>query len=47
MQTQIPFGHPLARKVFGAAVFGECTRKKTWGNRLTGPAPTQAQAESK
>jgi hypothetical protein len=47
MQTQIPFGHPLARKVFGAAVFAEVTRKNSWTNRLTGPAPQISEARAK
>lgn len=46
-QTQIPAGHALARKVFGAAVFAEVTRKNSFSSRLTGPAPKQAQAERK
>lgn len=45
MQTVIPAGHPMARKVFGAAVFAELTRKQSFSNRLTGPAPGQAEAE--
>lgn len=47
MQTQIPFGHPLARKVFGAAFFAEYTRKQTFMSRLTGPAPTIGSERSK
>lgn len=47
MQTQIPAGHALARKVFGAAIFAEVTRKNSFSGRLTGPAPKQAQAERK
>lgn len=45
--TQIPFGHPMAKKVFGAAVFAEVTRKPSFSNRLTGPAPKMAQAKAK
>ena len=44
-QTSIPAGHPLARKVFGAAVFAEVTRAKSFSNRLVAPAPKQASAE--
>lgn len=47
-QTQIPFGHPLARKVFGAAVFAEVTRMNTFGTgRLVGPAPQMGETGSK
>lgn len=46
-QTQIPFGHPMAKKVFGAAVFAEITRKPSFTNRLTGPAPKMASAKAK
>ncbi len=47
-QTQIPFGHPLARKVFGAAVFAEVTRMNTFGTgRLVGPAPQMGETASK
>lgn len=46
-QTQIPFGHPLAIKVFGAAVFNELTRKNTFMSRLTGPAPKFAGKEKR
>lgn len=43
-QTNIPVGSPLAAKVFGAAVFAEYANTPGFGNRLTGPAPTQASA---
>ena len=46
-QTSIPIGHPLAKKVFGAAVFFEVTQKPSFTGRLTGPAPTMASASSK
>ena len=46
-QTVIPTGHPLARKIFGAAVFGELTRAPTFMNRLTGEAPDLSDARSK
>lgn len=46
-QTQIPFGSPLARKVFGAAVFSETCRRPTFMNRLTGPAPTISSETAK
>lgn len=46
-QTHIPAGDPLARKVFGAACFAELTVGDSFSGRITGPAPTQAEAESK
>lgn len=46
-QTKIPFGSPLARKVYGAAVFAEVTRSKVFTNNLTGPAPKEAELKSK
>ena len=39
MQTVIPFKHPLARKVFGAAVFAEMVRAPSLMNRMTGEPP--------
>ena len=47
MQTQIPAGHPLAKKIFGAALFASTQRQPSMLNRLTGPAPQQGQAEAK
>jgi len=46
-QTQIPVGHPLARKIYGAAVFAEMCKAPTFMNRLTGPAPTAKDAAHK
>lgn len=46
-QTVFPVGHPLARKVYGAAVFAEMTRKTSFMNRLTGPAPDMAEVKGK
>lgn len=46
-QTNIPFGHPLARKVFGAAVFAEMVRAPGLGKRMTGPAPKEAETKAK
>lgn len=46
-QTSIPFGHALARKVYGAAIFAEVVRKPGLTNRLTGPAPKEAEAAGK
>lgn len=46
-QTTIPVGHPLARKIYGAAVFAEMTRQPTFMNRLTGDAPDLGEVRSK
>lgn len=46
-QTNIPFGHPLARKVFGAAVFAEVVHAPYLTNRLVGPAPKMGEAAAK
>ena len=45
--TSIPVGSPLARKVFGAALFATTQRQASLMNNLTGPAPKQAGAEAK
>ena len=45
--TVIPTGHPLARKIYGAAVFSEMTRQPTFMNRLTGEAPDMGEVRSK
>jgi len=45
--TQVPVGSPLARKVFGAALFANTQRSPSLMNNLTGPAPKQAAAEAK
>lgn len=47
METQIKPGDPLAKKVFGAAVFGELVKKPTLLNRITGSPPTLAEAVKK
>lgn len=47
MQTQIPAGSPLARKIYGAALFAASQRQPSLLNRMTGPAPQQGQAEAK
>lgn len=46
-QTSIPVGSALARKHFGVALFGAGQRQPTLLNNMTGPAPKQAQAESR
>lgn len=46
-QTVIPVGHALARKIYGAAVFGELVRRPTFMNRLTGEAPDMSDVVNK
>jgi N4-gp56 family major capsid protein len=46
-QTSIPAGSPLARKIFGAALFARTIQAPNWLNNLTGPAPKQSDAEAK
>lgn len=46
-QTVLPLGHPLARKIYGAAVFSELTRAPTFMGRLTGDAPDLSAARGK
>lgn len=46
-QTVIPYGHSLARRVYGAAVFAEMTRAPTFLNRLTGEAPGMSEVVGK
>lgn len=47
MPTQIPIGSPLARKVYGAALFATVQQQPGFMNLLSGPAPKQSDAESK
>ena len=47
MQTQIPAGSPLARKVFGAALFAKTVAFAGMVKNLTGSAPKQSDAEAK
>ena len=47
MQTQIPAGSPLARKVFGAALFAKTVAFAGMVKNLTGNAPKQSDAEAK
>lgn len=46
-QTSIPIGHPMARKVFGAAVFADTLQKPSFRRNLVGDAPKQGDAEKK
>jgi hypothetical protein len=45
--TQVNSGDAIAVKLYSAAVFAGMQRKNTFTNRMTGPAPTQSNAESK
>lgn len=47
MPTQIPYGSPLSRKIFGAALFAAVQIEPGFMNLLTGPAPKQGEAEAK
>jgi len=46
MPTQIPFGSDQAVKIYSAGLFHTSMQRNTTLNRLTGPMPTQANAES-
>lgn len=46
-QTQVAAGSPLARKVFGAALFAQTVRAPGFSNKITGAAPKQSDAEAK
>jgi N4-gp56 family major capsid protein len=45
--TSIPFGSPLAAKIYGAMLLADQQRGNNLTNSLIGPAPTQAEAERK
>lgn len=45
--TNVPAGHPTARKVYSAALFAQTQRRPSFANRLTGAAPQQAAAQQK
>lgn len=47
MQTNVPAGSALARKVFGAALFARVIQAPAWLTNLTGAAPKQSDAEAK
>lgn len=47
MPTQIPIGHPLAKKIYSVATFAETQRQPGFRKNLTGPAPQQSAAERK
>lgn len=46
-QTQIPAGSPLARKVYGSALFAQAVRAPSFARNMTGTAPKQSDAEAK
>lgn len=46
-QTQVPAGSPLARKVFGTALFAQTVRAPGFSRNITGAAPKQSDAEAK
>jgi len=46
-QTQVPAGSPLARKLFGAALFAQTIRAPGFSRNITGAAPKQSDAEAK
>jgi len=46
-QTQIPVGSPLARKIYGAALFARVIQAPAFTRSLTGDAPSQGDAEAK
>jgi len=45
--TSIPVGSPLARKIFGAALFAATQRQPSLLTNMTGDAPKQSSAEAK
>lgn len=45
--TNIPVGHPLAKKVYGAAVFAQMCKAPGWSKSLFGPAPKITAANAK
>lgn len=47
MQTSVPVGSTLARKLFGVALFATTQRANGLMKNLTGPAPKQPDAEKK
>lgn len=47
MPTNVPVGHPTARKLYSVAAFAETQRRPSMRKNLTGPAPKQGDAEKK
>jgi len=47
MQTQVPVGSPLARKLFSVGLFTQWQQSAGFGRNLRGAMPTQSAAESK
>ena len=46
-QTNVPAGHPLARKLYSVAVFAESRRRHSFTNSMTAPAPKMSKADRK
>ena len=46
-QTTVPYGSPLARKIYGAALFARIIQAPAFTRSLTGEAPNQGSAEAK
>lgn len=46
-QTNVPAGSALARKLYSVALFAQTQKQNGFTKNLTGPAPKQADAESK
>lgn len=45
--TNIPYGHPIARKVYGIALFHEAVRKGNFSKLMSGPAPSEGESLKK
>lgn len=45
--TNVATGAAIANKIYSVAVFAQTQRKNTFTNRMTGPAPSQGDAEAK
>lgn len=46
-ETNIPIGHPMARKIYGGSLFSLTQQKPSLMRNMTGVAPKQADAEGK
>ena len=47
MQTNVPAGSAMARKLYSVALFAQTQKAAGFGRSITGNAPTQGQAEAK
>jgi len=45
--TTIPYGHAVARKVYGVALFHDAVRKGNFSKLMAGPPPTEGESLSK